>query len=184
MERQTGQIPPLFQKVPGDDAPDRERNVLEDIPDKLTSLERHKYEVAEELQIVIFWSIIFAAVTTGAFPFLPDSVNVGGWALMWMDGAIITVMEWVAHLWIVAVVLGGLSFFLAAWLAVASHWLTEATKTEQYLMYISAVLIIPNLLALLSILVLWAAVVLLWGLIVFLILAIIGLVIQLVSPGR
>jgi hypothetical protein len=184
MERQTGQIPPLFQRLPGDNAPDRERNVLADIPDKLTSLERHKYKVAEELQIVIFWSIIFAAVTTWAFPFLPETVNVGGWALWGIGGTIITVMEWVAHLWIVAVVLGGLSFFLAAWLAVASRWLKEATKIEQYLMYVSVVLIIPNFLALLAIVVVWAVVVLIWGLIAFLILASIGLFIQLVSSGR
>jgi hypothetical protein len=184
MERQTGQIPPLFQKVPGDDAPDRERNVLADIPDKLTSLERHKYEVAEELQFVIFWSIIFAAVTTWVFPFLPDSVNVGGWALMWMDGAIITVMEWVAHLWIVAVVLGSLSFFLAAWLAVASRWLKEATKIEQYLMYVSVALIIPNFLAVLAIVALWAAVIVIWLAIAAIVYAILGCILMLFIHDR
>jgi hypothetical protein len=51
-------------------------------------------------------------------------------------------------------------------------------------MYISAVLSIPNFLALLAIVVLWAVVILIWALIVFLVIASIGLVIQLVSPGR
>ena len=178
MERQTRQIPPLFQEVPGDDAPYRERNVLEDIPDKLISLERHKYEVAEELKSLMILTIAFATFFTWVFPFLPDQVDVGGWALWWLGGAITGVMEWVAHLWVVAVVLGGLSFFLALWLVVASHWLTRATKREQLLMYVSVVLIIPNLLALLAIVVLWAVVVLIWTFIICIPLAIIGLLIS------
>jgi hypothetical protein len=184
MGRPGGHIPPLFQELPGDDAPDRERNVLADVPDKLTPLERYKYEVAEELKSLMLLTIAFAALTTWLFPYLPDTVNAGGWMLWWLGGAIIVVMEWVASQWIVAVVLGGISFFLAAPLVVLSHWLKEATKTEQYLMYGSALLIIPNVLALLAIVVLWAAVVLIWAFIFFLVIAIIGLVIQLVSSGR
>jgi hypothetical protein len=181
MGREDRHIPPLFQDLddaPGDDAPNRERNVLEEVPDKLLPLERQKYEVAEELKVVVIITIAFTALTSWVFPVLPDTVDVGGWALWWLGGAITTVMEWVAHLWIVAVILGSLSFFLSLWLVVASRWLKEATEREQHLMYISAVLSIPNLLALLTIVALWLAVVLIWGFIVFLILGIIGLVIQ------
>jgi hypothetical protein len=187
MERPTRQIPPLFQDlqdVENDEAPRGERNVLEEVPDRLTPLEKQTYEVAEELRILIIITCCFAGLTTWVFPVLPDTVDVGGFALWWLGGVITTVMEWVAGLWVVAVVLGGISFFLALYLVVASHWLTRATKTEQLLMYGSVVLSVPNLLALLSIVVLWTVVVVLWGLIVFLILAIIGLCIQLFSPGR
>jgi hypothetical protein len=187
MGREDRHLPPLFQDLddaPGADAPNRERNVLADVPDRLIPLERQKYAVAEELKVLVIVTIAFAALTTWVFPVLPDTVDVGGWALWWLGGAITTVMEWVAHLWIVAVVLGGLSFFLAVSLVVLSRWLKEATKTEQYLMYGSVVLIIPNVLALLAIVALWLAVVLIWGFIVFLSIAILGLCIELVSSSR
>jgi hypothetical protein len=118
------------------------------------------------------------------FPFLPDQVDVGGWALWWLGGAITTVMEFVAHLWVVAVVLGSLSFFLACWLVVASHWLTRATKREQVLMYVSVVLLVPNLLALLAIVGLWAVVVLIWAIIICIPIAIVGLIIEGMGAGR
>jgi hypothetical protein len=181
MKRPGRHLPPLFQDLPeahSGTAPEAERNVLEDVPGHLSSLARQTYEVSEELKFLIIRAIILAAVTTWVFPVLPDSVNVGGWALWWLGGAITGVMEWVAHLWVVAVVLGGLSFFLALWLVVASHWLTRATKREQLLMYVSVVLIIPNLLALLAIVVLWAVVVLIWTFIICIPLAIIGLLIS------
>jgi hypothetical protein len=187
MKRPGRHIPPLFQdlpEAPSDSAPTEERNVLEDVPGHLSSLARQTYEVAEELRYVIIRAIILAAVTTWVFPVLPDSVNIGGWALWWLDGAITGVMEWVAHLWVVAVVLGSLSFFLACWLVVASHWLTRATKREQVLMYVSVVLIIPNLLALLAIVVLWAVVVLIWAIIICIPIAIVGLIIEQMGAGR
>jgi hypothetical protein len=187
MKRPGRHIPPLFQdlpEAPSDSAPTEERNVLEDVPGHLISLARQTYEVAEDLRYVIIRAIIFAAVTTWVFPVLPDTVTVGGWTLWWLDDAITGVMEWVAHLWAVAVVLGSLSFFLALWLVVASHWLTRATKREQVLMYVSVLLIIPHLLALLAIVVLWAVVVLIWAIIICIPIAIVGLIIERMGAGR
>jgi hypothetical protein len=187
MGREDRHIPPLFQGLddaPGEDAQNGERNVLADVPDKLLPLERQKYEVAEELKVVVIVTIAFTALTSWMFPVLPETVNVGGWALWWLGGAITTVMEWVAHLWIVAVVLGGLSFFLAVSLVVLSHWLKEATRVEQYLMYGSAVLSIPNVLALLAIVALWAAVIVVWLAIAAIAYAILGGILMLFIHDR
>ena len=183
MKRPGQDIPPLFQGLP-DAPPAGERNVLEEVPGHLLSPKRQTYEVAEELRLLIIITCCFAGLTTWVFPFLPDTVDIGGFVLWWLGGVITKVMEWVAHLWVVAVVLGGLSFFLALYLVVASHWLTRATKTEQLLMYGSAMLSVPNLLALLSILVLWLVVILIWAFILFLVIAVIGFFVQLFSPGR
>jgi hypothetical protein len=184
MGRPGGDIPPLFQDLPGDDAPNGERNALAEVPAKLTPLEHYKYEVADELKSLIYFTITFAAVTTWVFPFLPDTVIVGGWALWWLGGVITTVMEWVAQQWIAAVVLGGLSFFLAGSLVVVSHWLKAATKTEQYLMYCSTVLIIPNVLAIMAIVALWLAVIGIWVAIAALAWLILGLVLLAIFPNR
>jgi hypothetical protein len=184
MERPTRQIPPIFQDLPGDDAPNRERNVLEEVPDKLIPLERQTYEVAEELRLLMIWAIILAAVTTWVFPVLPDTVTVGGWALWWLGGAITTVMEFVAQYWLIEVVLGGLFLLSAFYLVIASHWLRQAPLKMQWCMYGSVVVVIPNVLALLAIVVLWLAVVFIWVFLIFLFFALIGGCIELCSSGR
>jgi hypothetical protein len=183
MKRPGQDIPPLFHDLP-DAPPAGERNVLEEVPGHLLSPQRQTYEVAEELRLLIIITCCFAGLTTWVFPILPDSVDVGGWALWWLGGAITTVMEFVARYWLIEVVLGGLFLLCALYLVIASHGLSKATKTEQLLMYGSVVLIIPNFLALLSILVLWLAVILIWAIIICIPIAIVGLIIEGMGAGR
>ena len=174
MGRPRRDIPPLFDDLP----PAGERNVLEELQDNMVSLEKQPYEVAEELRYLFIWMIILATVTTPVFPFLPQTVDVGGWALWWLGGAITIVMECVAQYWLIAVILGGLFLLSALYLVLASQWLKHATKRAQWCMYGSVVLIIPNLLSLLAILVLWLAVIMVWAFIAFLVIGSIGLILS------
>jgi hypothetical protein len=170
--------------VPGGDPGNNKLNALGELLEKLTPLERQKYPVSPEFRWLAIVTIILAALTTPVFPFLPQTVEVGGWMLWWLGGSISWIMEFVARYWLVEVALGGVAFLLTLYLVVASHWLRDAPKKMQWFMVGSSALIVPNVLALLSILVLWVAVIIVWAFLLFLVIAIIGLFVQLFSSGR
>ena len=82
---------------------------------------------------------------------------------MWgLGGSITAVMEYAAAWWLVEVSLGGVALLLTLYLVGASHWLTQAPKKLQWLMYASPLLLAHNVLVLFVILASWAVVILIW----------------------
>jgi hypothetical protein len=165
---------PNQQEVLGEKFPYGEQNALRDLLGHTTPLEQRKYPVSAEIRWVTSITIVLAALTTPVFPFLPETVDVGGWALWWLGGSITAVMEFVARYWPVEVSLGGVTFLLTLYLVIASHWLRDAPEKLQWLMAASPVFIVPNVLGLVAIIALWAVVVLIWLVIFAIVLAIIG----------
>jgi hypothetical protein len=155
--------------------PHGESNVLSDLLKRMTPLEQHGYRISPELRMLTLVMLGLAVLTMAVFPILPEDVTVGGWALWWLGGWITWILEFTARLWPVALALGTVFLLLDVVLVVASRWLHEAPKRLQLLLFVSPLLLLPNVLALGIILASWAVVILIWAGITATALAILGL---------
>jgi hypothetical protein len=156
-------------------ARNEESNVLNELLERMTPLEQQRYRISPELRMLTLVSLGLAVLTMAVFPFLPEDVTVGGWALWWLGGWLTWLMALTAPLWPVAVALGTVFLLLDVVLVVASRWLHEAPKHVQLLLFASPLLLLPNVLALGIILASWAVVILLWAVIATTAIAILGL---------
>jgi hypothetical protein len=164
--------------------PHGESNVLSELLVRMTPHEQRRYPVSPELRLLTLVMLGLAVLTMGVFPILPEDVTVGGWALWWLGGWITWLMEFTAQLWPVAEALGTVFLLLAVVLVVASRWLHEASKQVQLLLFASPLLLLPNVLALGSILASWAVVILIWAVIAAVAIAILRVFLTLWFRGR
>jgi hypothetical protein len=119
-----------------------------------------------EIRWLTIVTIVLTVLTTCVFPFWPEDVNVGGWALWGLGGWISSVMEYGARNWPLEVLLGGLALLVEIYMVLASNWFREPLQRMQLMVACSMLLIIHNVAVFSAFLALWVLVVLIWAVII------------------